>query len=106
MEPTRIELLEQTLQATPGNTFARYALALELARAGQTERAWEEFNQLLTQSPDYAATYLQAGMLLARENRLAEARDVFAKGVEVNQRQGNLHAVSELEAALADLDDK
>lgn len=106
MEPTRIELLEQTLQATPGNTFARYALALELARAGQNERAWLEFDRLLTQSPDYAATYLQAGMLLAREDRIAEARGIFEKGIEVNQRQGNLHAVSELEAALADLDSK
>ncbi|MGH9378871.1 MAG: tetratricopeptide repeat protein [Terriglobia bacterium] len=100
MEPTRIEILEQTLQSTPGNTFARYALALELSRAGQPERAWQQFERLLTEQPDYAATYLQAGMYLAKEGRREEARQVFTKGIEVNRKQGNMHAQSELEAAL------
>lgn len=103
MEPTRIEILEQTIQSTPGNTFARYALALELSRAGQHERAWQQFERLLTEQPDYAATYLQAGMYLAKQGRNAEAREVFAKGIEVNRKQGNMHAQSELEAALEDL---
>lgn len=103
MEPTRIQILEQTLEATPGNTFARYALALELARAGDPERSWRQFEHLLEHHPDYAATYLQAGMYLAKEGRSDEARKVFAKGIEVNRKQGNLHAQSELEAALEEL---
>lgn len=105
MEPTRIEILEQTLQTTPGNTFVRYALALELARAGEPERAWQQFDHLLKNHPDYAATYLQAGMVLAKEGRNEEARAVFAKGIDVNRKQGNLHAQSELEAAMEELSD-
>lgn len=103
MEPTRIEILEQTLESTPNNTFARYALALELSRAGQPERAWQQFEHLLNRHPDYAATYLQAGMYLAKQGRDVEARDVLTKGIEVNRKQGNLHAQSELEAALEEL---
>ena len=96
MEPTRIEILEQTLESTPNNTFARYALALELARAGRSEHAWQQFEHLLEHHPDYAATYLQAGMYLAKQGRGDEARVVFSKGIEVNRKQGNLHAQSDV----------
>ncbi|MDE3181472.1 MAG: hypothetical protein KGM47_17650 [Acidobacteriota bacterium] len=102
-EPSRIEILEQTLQSTPGNSFARYALAIELSRAAQPEKALEQFQYLLNHQPEYAAAYLQAGMLLTNMGRGEEAREVFQKGVDVNRRQGNLHAQSEIEAALESL---
>ena len=103
MEPSRIEILQQTLQSSPENSFARYALALELSRAGQPEQALEQFQHLLKHQPDYAAAYLQAGMLLTNQGRVQEAREVFKKGVEVNRWQGNMHAQSEIEAALEGL---
>ena len=103
MEPSRIEILQQTLQSTPENAFARYALALELSRSAQPELAWEHFEYLLAHQPDYAATYLQAGMFLSKQGRREEAREIFKKGIEVNRRQGNLHAQSELEAAFEDV---
>lgn len=105
METSRIDILRQTLKGAPDNAFARYALALELARAGEAGPALEEFEHLMTHQPEYAATYLQAGMLLAREGRRQEASEVFTKGAEVNRRQGNLHALNEIEAALQDLED-
>lgn len=103
MEPSRIEILQQTLQSKPDNAFARYALALELSRSAESGQAWEHFEYLLNHQPDYGATYLQAGMYLARHERKEEAREIFKKGIEINQRQGNLHAHSELEAALEEL---
>lgn len=103
MEKTRVEMLEESLTASPDNTFVRYALALELAGAGKPEAAWEHFSYLLSRHPDYAATYYQAGRFLASQGRFDEARDVLAKGVEVTRQQGNLHALSELEKALEDL---
>lgn len=102
-EPSRIEILEQTLQSTPGNSFARYALAIELSRAAQPEKALEQFQYLLEHQPDYAPTYLQAGMLLSNMGRIEEARETYKKGVEVNRKHGNLHAESEIQAALDSL---
>lgn len=81
----------------------RYALALELTNSERPEQAWEQFAYLLDRHPDYAATYLQAGMYLVKRGNLLEAQNVFQKGIEVTRRQGNLHALSELEGALEDL---
>lgn|SRR5487761_79328 len=105
MEPTRIEVLEQTLETNPDNAFARYALALELVSSPRSERAWEHFDYLLAHNPGYAATYFQAGMYLARQGRHAEAKQIFEQGIEVTGRQGDQHAQSELQAALDGLAD-
>ncbi len=103
MDLARIESLKQTLEGNPDNAFARYALALELANSPRSEEAWAHFEYLLAHNPDYAATYFQAGMYLARLGRRASARQIFEKGIEVTGRQGDQHAQSELQAALDDL---
>ena len=103
MEKTRTELLEETLADSPDNTFVRYALAMELSNSSDPASAWLHFEYLLTRHPEYAAAYYQAGKFLAKQSRLDEARRVLAKGIEVTGRQGNLHAQSELQAALDEL---
>lgn len=103
MEPSRIEFLEQALKTSPENTFMRYALAMEIANSERPEAAWEHFDYLLQRHPDYAATYLQAGMYLIKRGKSQEAQGVFKKGIEVTRRQGNLHALSELESACDDV---
>jgi hypothetical protein len=102
-EKSRREFLEQALQDDPDNTFARYALALELAKT-EPEQAWPHFEYLLTHHPNYAATYYQAGMFLLEQGRREEARKVLADGIEVMQRQGKHHAQQEIEAALDQLE--
>jgi tetratricopeptide (TPR) repeat protein len=103
MEQTRIELLEESLQTDPNSAFVRYALAMEFANAGRSQEAWAHFDHLLTHHPEYSAAYYQAGKLLARLGRHEDAGQVLAKGIEVTGKQGNLHARSELEAALEEL---
>ncbi len=103
MEKTRLELLQQTLEATPSNAFIRYGLAMELMNAGREQEAWHHFEHLLQKHPDYWAAYYQAGMLLLKLGRREEARAVMTKGVEVTGKQNNLHAQSELKRALDEL---
>jgi predicted Zn-dependent protease len=103
MEKTRIELLQETVKSSPDNTFVRYALAIELSNSGEPQSAWPHFEYLLTHHPEYPATYYQAGKFLAKQGRRDEARSVLAKGIEVTGSQGNLHAQSELQAALDEL---
>src|SRR5712692_5639899 len=100
MEKTRLEFLRETLQNDPDNTFVRYGLALELSNSGRLSEAWQHFEYLLTRHPDYSPTYLQAGMLLVKQGRREEAREVLARGSDVTQRQRNFHAQSELQATL------
>lgn len=103
MEKTRLELLREIVQNKPGDTFARYGLAMELSSLGDAAEAWEQFDYLLTLHPDYSPAYYHAGKLLASQGRLEEAKIVLAKGIEVTGGQGNLHAQTELQAALEEL---
>ena len=103
MEPTRIESLREFVQKNPDDTFARYALCLELRNQAPDE-VWDHFQYLLTHHPDYSATYYQAGVFLAERGREAEARQVFLKGLQITKRQGNLHAQTELQRALDELE--
>lgn len=101
-EKTRLEFLQETLARNPDETFARYGLALELAKIAP-EEAWKHFEYLLTRHPEYSATYYQAGMFLIQHGRREEAQKVLAQGVDVTRRQGKQHAQSELQAALDEL---
>ena len=104
-EKTRREFLEETLRQDPHNTFARYGLALELAKS-EPAGAWTHFEYLLLHHPEYSATYFQAGAFLIKQGRLDEAHKVLAAGIEVTSRQGKQHAQAELQAALDDLNDQ
>lgn len=100
MTPSRLEMLEEFARANPGDAFVRYGLAMEYAGLGRHDDALAAFRQLLDTKPDYTAAYYQAGTLLARLNRVDEARAMFARGIEVATRAGDWHAKSELETAL------
>ena len=53
--------------------------------------------------PDSVAAYYQAGRLLHKIGELPQARKVIEQGIAASNRIGDLHAKSELEAALAEL---
>jgi Flp pilus assembly protein TadD len=104
MDSERLQFLQDSISSNPDDTFARYGLALELARGGRPDEAWEHFRYLLEHHPDYAPAYYQAGMLLIDRGRSEEARTVLTQGVQVTRRLGQKHAESELTAALESLD--
>lgn len=96
----RVEQLRKFIQASPGDPFPRYALALELKGRGDAQGAAEELTALLSQTPDYLAAYLQLGMLLQALGRLEEARGAYRSGQEVARRKGEGHTLSELTSAI------
>ncbi len=104
-EKTRREFLEEALRQDPDNTFARYGLALELAKS-EPAAAWTHFTYLIEHHPDYSATYYQAGAFLIKQGRIDEARQVLTAGVEVTGRQNKQHAQAELRAALDELEER
>lgn len=99
----RIAALRSMLAADPSNAFARYGLAQEHVKAGEDERALAEFRAVLEANPDYQAAYYHAGKALERLGRKEDARAMYERGVETSRRSGDLHARSELEAALEEL---
>ena len=47
----KISGLKEILELDPKNNFARYGLAMELTRLGETEAALSEFDLLLANDP-------------------------------------------------------
>ncbi len=105
VEKSRREFLEEALRQDPNNSFARYGLALELAKR-EPAAAWTHFEYLLRHHPEYSASYYQAGTFLITQGRFDEAREVLTQGLDVTGRQGKQHAKAELQAALDDLNDR
>ena len=99
----RIAMLSEILEQSPNDAFARYGLALEYSKGGNTDRALEEFGKLLASHPDYTAGYFMAAQCLARAERVAEAKQMLADGIASARRSGNAHAQSEMEGMLAEL---
>ena len=100
----RIAALNDVLTQNPNDTFARYGLAMEYSKQGDIDRSLAEFSILLKASPDYTPAYFMAAQTLARADRIAEAKTMLTDGIASARRTGNLHAQSEMEAMLAELE--
>ena len=99
----RIATLNEILTENPKDAFARYGLAMEYSKQGDFDRALAEFSILLENHPDYTAGYFMAAQTLARAQRIDDAKKMLADGIVSARRTGNLHAQSEMEAMLAEL---
>jgi len=99
----RIAMLTEILEQAPNDPFARYGLALEYSKSGDTDRAMAEFKKLLSANPDYTAGYFMAAQTLAGASRTQEAKQMLADGIASARRTGNTHAQSEMESMLEGL---
>lgn len=99
----RIGVLAEILSQNPSDAFARYGLAMEYSKAGDVERALEEFGKLLAAHPDYTAGYFMAAQTLVSANRSDEAKKMLVEGIASARRTGNQHAQSEMTAMLDEL---
>lgn len=97
-------MLLEFLEQNPNDAFARYGLAMEYAKAGQTETALEQFAILLQANPDYTAGYLMAAQTLNNGGRAEDAKKMLRDGIASAVRTGNGHARSEMEAMLEELE--
>src|ERR1700739_405897 len=100
----KIAGLKEILALDPKNSFARYGIAMELAGRGETDAALAEFEVLLANDPEYTAGYFMAAQTLAGIGRTGEAVTRLKAGINCAARNGNSHALSEMQAMLGDLE--
>ena len=100
---TRRQVLEEFVAKAPGDAFSRYGLAMECMSAGDTASASHQFHILIEQHASYVPAYLMYGQLLAREFRNEEAKQVLSNGISAARRNGDHHAISEMEVLLSEL---
>ncbi len=100
---SRREKIEAMLADDPRDSFLRYSLAMELEKDGAHEPSLQQLRGLMQDEPPYVAAFFRAGQLLARLQRLSEARDALRRGIEHARQQGDAHAAGEMSEFLASL---
>jgi tetratricopeptide (TPR) repeat protein len=89
----------------PSDPFNVYALALEYQKWDQ-EKARSFFELLLTDFPDYLATYYSAGQFFLGNEEFERAQSVYETGIELAGKLGNQKTMMELQRALRSLQDE
>jgi Flp pilus assembly protein TadD len=102
---SRLEQIRAMLAEEPGDPELRYMLAMEHVSQGDDEGAVRCFEELIGLAPNYPPAYHQAGRVLQRLNRVAEARQLLQRGIPVAQNLGNDHAAGEMMELLQTLEE-
>ncbi len=100
----KLARLKEILALDPKNSFARYGIAMELAGRGEVEAALQEFDTLLANDPEYTAGYYMSAQTLSKAGRTAEAIERLKTGIGCAARNGNSHALSEMQGMLDELE--
>jgi len=99
----RIEILKSFLQHEPGDSFSRYALAMEYVKTNKFEDAQRAFEYVRDHDPEYLANYYQLAQLYRNMSMKHEAEKTYRTGITVATKAGDQHTREELEAALESL---
>ncbi|MCS7041839.1 MAG: tetratricopeptide repeat protein [Bryobacteraceae bacterium] len=100
MDMGRLEQLQQLVEQDPANSRFRYMLGMELLGMGRAAEAAETLRALLERDPDYVPAWYQAGRAFEQAGDPESARACYRLGIEAARRAGDMHAASELQAAL------
>ncbi len=101
---TRLEQMLSFLEQDPNDSFTRYAVGLEYMSLKDYPTAARYLNELRERDPAYVATYYQLGQLYTTLEEWDKAEEAYTAGTAVARNVRDLHALSELQAALDDLE--
>lgn len=96
----KIKKLAGYVKNNPGDSFSKFALALELMKQNAVSKARVLFESVLAQDPDYLGVYYHLGKLYERIELNGEAVSLYQKGMELARKQGNQRTEAELKDAL------
>jgi len=100
MADNRLDILRNIVAQNPGDSFARYGLAMAYASAGEHAQAVDEYAKLIEINPKYVAAYYHGGQALEKTGKIEQAREFYRRGIAVCTEIGDQHTRSELEAVL------
>ncbi len=96
----RLGKLQELLAQDPNNILVNYGIAQELASLGRLDESVAQYERLIAAHPNYSAAYFHGARTLERLERIADARNLYQRGIAVAGQNGDLHAQSEMQAAL------
>ncbi len=101
----RIKKLNEFVNTGGDDSFALYALAMELAAAGDLEKSDEWFQRLLKVDPSYTIGYQQYAKVLIEMKRFTQAKIILDTGIPQARQNGHLHARDKMQEMLDQLPD-
>ncbi|HEX5625801.1 MAG TPA: tetratricopeptide repeat protein [Saprospiraceae bacterium] len=102
--PTRKDQLLALLTESPEDSFLLFALAKEFEKEMEFTSAVGRYQRLIIQDPSYLGAYYHLGQLFIRIGDRDQARSTFQQGISKSLELNDLHARSELQAALRELE--
>lgn len=100
MKTDRLELILYMLQQEPEDPFLSYAASLEYLKLGDTQKAIDSLHQLRQDHPTYLPLYYQLGKILEQRHMFEEASNIYAEGIALAERHGDLKTKQELKELL------
>ncbi|WP_375580922.1 tetratricopeptide repeat protein [Marivirga tractuosa] len=98
MNEDRIAQLQKFREESPDDPFLIYALATEYKEEAH-KKAKELFDELLEKHENYIGTYYHAAALYAEFFDRDKADEIYQKGIATAQKNGEQHALRELQNA-------
>ena len=102
----RIEKLKAIIAKDPGDSFSRYALALEYNGINEPLNAIEILEELLQADAKYLPAYHQLGQLLGKMNKTQEAKKIYRQGIDLAVEQEDDKTGKEMREELEELEDE
>lgn len=102
----RMDKIRQMLASQPDDAFLVYSLAMEMAALGRVDEALAQFARTLELDAQNVPACTEAGKLLRSAGRLAEARAMFQRGLDLAGQLGQSHQADYLRQQLEALPEK
>ncbi len=87
----RIAALQKLLARDARDVFLHYSLAMEYFSAARHDEASAEFRRCIELDANYLAAYVEGAKCHRAAGQLDQAREMFARGLELAQRLKQTH---------------
>ncbi len=104
MSTNRIDQLLKFLEKSPEDSFLMFAIAKEHEKLKVYDKALKYYLDIHKKDPEYIGMYYHLGKLYELINRRQLALNIYQQGIEIGKKQGDFHAVSELNNAKMNLE--
>ncbi|MEX1010974.1 MAG: tetratricopeptide repeat protein [Balneolaceae bacterium] len=100
----KIARLARFVQRDPTDSFSKFALALELLKNNEGEKALQIFESIYRLDPGYLGIYYHLGKLYETLEQNGRARKLYLEGAELARSRSEQRTLEELEEALQNMD--
>ena len=96
----RKEFIKNEINQDPTDPFNYYLLAIEYQREGAIKESFMQFESIISDFPDYVATYYTYANALLSANKEDRAEEIIQAGIQQAEKKGAAKALNELKQLL------